>query len=636
MSLIHQNALRVNRPLNEREEYLIKQLVSIGQAHILTEALLHSEAAFKALIEVLGEIEAFYEEIGGIAGYQTLVLDLLRKKKKRASKQNRFHRPIGPDLSQESGDIRKAVMGGLELLEVMAEIYPVGGAGDRLGLVDPISGESLPTACLPFQGRTLLEGLVRDLQARESLYYKLYGKQVVVPIILMTSHEKRNQERIFEIFSSNKWFGRPPDTIRFCVQPLVPMVTELGQWVMASETELYLKPGGHGVLWKLLKKEGIFQWLLDNGKEKALIRQINNPIAGVDHGLLAFSGWGYLHQKEFGFAACERKADAAEGILVLEETEEERGFSYRHRNIEYTEFEKYGLKDSTFYPANTNLLFVDLKAILKRLDICPFPGALLNMKHDFGPALRIGRLESTMQNLSDEVRDHFSSPLKKGESMRSYVTYNARLKTISTTKKSRQEGQSLQETPEGCFGDLMRNARQLLIKCGIQLPLEESDVIFRYHPALGPLYAVIAQKIRGGHIEGSSEIEFEISELDVEAIAVKGSLLVKADSPLGRCTLRQVCIENKGLDFEAAGQLWNDTLPRSEALKVILEGNGEFIAENVFFQGDQTFHVPSGHRLVVSEEAGDLQTRLERLSAPTWHWIYQRDGDQIRLDREVF
>ena len=46
----------------------------------------------------------------------------------------------------------------------MGEIYPLGGAGDRLGLVDEVTGESLPVAMLPYCGRTLLEGLIRDLQ----------------------------------------------------------------------------------------------------------------------------------------------------------------------------------------------------------------------------------------------------------------------------------------------------------------------------------------------------------------------------------------------------------------------------------------------------------------------------------------
>jgi hypothetical protein len=49
-------------------------------------------------------------------------------------------------------------------LPELGEIYPIGGAGDRLGLVDSDTGESLPAALLPYCGRSLLEGLMRDLQ----------------------------------------------------------------------------------------------------------------------------------------------------------------------------------------------------------------------------------------------------------------------------------------------------------------------------------------------------------------------------------------------------------------------------------------------------------------------------------------
>ena len=40
------------------------------------------------------------------------------------------------------------------------------GAGDRLGLQCDVTGECVPTAMLPYCGRTLLEGLLRDLQVR--------------------------------------------------------------------------------------------------------------------------------------------------------------------------------------------------------------------------------------------------------------------------------------------------------------------------------------------------------------------------------------------------------------------------------------------------------------------------------------
>lgn len=45
------------------------------------------------------------------------------------------------------------------------------GAGDRLGLIDEETGESVPTAVLPYCGRTLLEGLLRDLQVLSGLQH---------------------------------------------------------------------------------------------------------------------------------------------------------------------------------------------------------------------------------------------------------------------------------------------------------------------------------------------------------------------------------------------------------------------------------------------------------------------------------
>ncbi len=42
------------------------------------------------------------------------------------------------------------------------------GAGDRLGLKCELTGESVPTAMLPYCGRSLLSGLIRDLQAMPS------------------------------------------------------------------------------------------------------------------------------------------------------------------------------------------------------------------------------------------------------------------------------------------------------------------------------------------------------------------------------------------------------------------------------------------------------------------------------------
>ena len=69
------------------------------------------------------------------------------------------------------------------------------------------------------------------------------------------------------------------------------MVNEHGEWLFSSDFKPILKPGGHGAIWKLAKDCKVFSWLSRQGVKKILVRQINNPVAGLDYGLLAFL-WG--------------------------------------------------------------------------------------------------------------------------------------------------------------------------------------------------------------------------------------------------------------------------------------------------------------------------------------------------------
>jgi hypothetical protein len=111
----------------------------------------------------------------------------------------------------------------------MAEMYPVGGAGDRLGLVDEVTGEGLPAAMLLYQGRTMFEGLLRDLQAREYLYYRLYGQQHTTPVAVMTSMAKKNHMRLLALCEEKKWFGRGEGSFRLIQQSLVSEMRALNR-----------------------------------------------------------------------------------------------------------------------------------------------------------------------------------------------------------------------------------------------------------------------------------------------------------------------------------------------------------------------------------------------------------------------
>ena len=261
----------------------------------------------------LARVEDFYDSIGGLAGYQAQCLALISQQREQglarpphgaatgssssstssmeslastdpawpegfspaapgssAAADTEYLIPVGLDLDSpcQAGAAAAAVAAGIDALPHMAEIYPLGGAGDRLGLRCERTGESLPTAVLQYCGRSLLENLLRDLQvrgggegaprerplaggedeaggagipnlaaalphrvtftlsspthliapaalqAREYLHWQLRGVQHTTPIAIMTSAAKGNHWRVAQLFDEASWgnwpVGMPP------------------------------------------------------------------------------------------------------------------------------------------------------------------------------------------------------------------------------------------------------------------------------------------------------------------------------------------------------------------------------------------------------------------------------------------
>jgi len=630
-----------------------KQLIAIGQMERLAGPGPIDGPALLKLLEKMTAVDAFYREIGGIVGYQTKVMEFLRGGcDSRQSEIIAFHAPEFIDITQETDEVLDDVLAGIEALPKIAEMYPLGGAADRLHLLDAATGNELPAAKLGYAGRTLFESLIRDLQAREYLYYKLRGTQVEVPIAIMTSEEKDNHRHVVGICEEHGWFGRRKESFRLFTQPLVPAVDPKGNWFLLGPFSPVLKPGGHGALWKLARDEGIFAWLKGLSKQNALIRQINNPIAGLDYGLLAFAGVGIKEDRSFGFASCNRLVQAAEGVNVVIE---KKNGDVALTNIEYCDFAKYGIEDKPLkegepysrFTSNTNILFANLQAVENAVGDCPFPGLLINLKNASVATLSgekaqglMARLESTMQNIADVF-------VEKEKPQKTFVTYNHRHKTISTAKKAYVPGGSSQETPEECFYVQLKSARELLSRCGFSLPEARSlpeyleagpDCLFLYHPALGPLYALIAQKIRGGSLSSGSELQLEIADADLEDVHIDGSLRINASQPMGhfdpegvltysdrtgRCRLKGVSVKNDGVDWTSSLPYWQNRLVRRGSLEIRLAGFSEFIAENVAFEGNYRFDVPEGIRMRVAQSDGKIVVTEEPLEAkPFWnyHW----------------
>jgi hypothetical protein len=631
-------------------ELALKGVIAIGQMDRLEGKAPLDAEKIRDLLEKLLPVDAFYRELGGIVGYQAKILRLLKDStESEESKELLFHAPTFIDISEsQSATVQEAVSFGIDALEETAELYPLGGAADRLHLVDEKTGMELPAARLPFMGRPLLVSLIRDLQARERLYYERRGRQIQTPIAIMTSHEKNNHAHVLQICEEEKWFGRPKELFRFFTQPLVPQVDAEGNWCLLGPMKPLLKPGGHGAIWKLARDQGIFEWLLKLGKKKALVRQINNPVASLDYGLLALLGLGTQGKMIFGFASCPRLVGSAEGVNVL--VEKGNG-DLVLTNVEYCDFAKFGLRDLPIkegepysrFSSNTNILFADLEALSSAVERCPFPGLLINLKQggytlDTGEVRRelLARLESTMQNIADVFVEK-KEPGGPIHTKRTFVTYNLRHKTISTAKKAYVPGNSLQETPENCFYVQLQSARELLEKeCGFILPpkrevieylKEGPDCLFLYHPALGPLYADIGKKIAGGELSFGSELLAEIGDLEIRGLHLDGSLRILADQSMGHfsegkllysdqrgsCSLKNVRVSNGGVDWKHSEPFWKYRYQRKESLEIILRGHSEFVAEDVHFKGAVRFEVPDGKRVRVSPRGESWIAQTEDL-----------------------
>ena len=79
-------------------------------------------------------------------------------------------------------------------------------------------------------------------------------------------------------------------------------------------------------------------------------------------------------------------------------------------------------------------------------------------------------ISNLVQNLVDSLPQTFDSPVPEElhGSLNSFVVYNRRRCVTSSAKRRRAPGSTMvSQTPDGSFLDLMRNAHDLLSRCGL-------------------------------------------------------------------------------------------------------------------------------------------------------------------------
>jgi len=165
--------------------------------------------------------------------------------------------------------------------------------------------------------------------------------------------------------------------------------------------------------------------------------------------------------------------------------------------------------------------------------------------------------------------------------------------------------------------------------------------LFSYHPALGPLYSIIGQKVQGGTLAGGSELQLEIADLYLKDLNLEGSLLIHATDVMGykekgvlkysektgQCVLDNVHVANKGINWEEDHLFWRHDVKRHSSLTITLHGHSRFVAKDLTISGNLSLEVPHGMQMMAKEENGRVIFITEPLDDTGPLWTYSAAAD---------
>ena len=185
----------------------------------------------------------------------------------------------------------------------VAAFVVAGGQGSRLGHDGPKG--TYPAT--PVKRKPLFQIFAEKILAvqREA------GREV--PFLVMTS--PLNHEATVSYFQQHAHFGLTPSQVRFFNQRMLPAVGMDGQFLLESETSLFMSPDGHGGSLHALRKSGALDALRDTGIEDIFYFQVDNPLVRVLDPV--FLGYHHLHRSEFSSKSVpKRSPEEKVGVLI--------------------------------------------------------------------------------------------------------------------------------------------------------------------------------------------------------------------------------------------------------------------------------------------------------------------------------
>ncbi|MCK6473968.1 MAG: UTP--glucose-1-phosphate uridylyltransferase [Planctomycetes bacterium] len=209
-----------------------------------------------------------------------------------------------PKTEQDRARDAKARAAGEDALRAgKVGVYTVaGGQGTRLGYDAPKG--VFPVG--PVTQRTLFELHAEKIDGLR----KRYG--AAVPWAIMTSDA--NDEATRAHFAERKFYGLPPESVRFAKQDSLPAIDPSGKILMSGPGDLALSPNGHGGSIKAMHDAGILDWYKQQGVATIFYFQVDNPLVKICDPV--FLGHHLLAQAEMS-SKIVRKRDWKEPVGVI-------------------------------------------------------------------------------------------------------------------------------------------------------------------------------------------------------------------------------------------------------------------------------------------------------------------------------
>lgn len=151
----------------------------------------------------------------------------------------------------------------------VAAFLVAGGQGTRLGFDGPKG--MFPVT--PVKKKSLFQLHAEKILAASRRY------DVPIPWVIMTS--QTNNDSTVKFFKENKYFGLPPEEIRFIIQDMIPAIDRKGKLILDAPDHIFMNPNGHGGSLKALWETGTITDLKDRGIDTLFYFQVDNVLTRI-------------------------------------------------------------------------------------------------------------------------------------------------------------------------------------------------------------------------------------------------------------------------------------------------------------------------------------------------------------------